>query len=158
MTHFGIICPGYTGPLNTMLPLGQELQQRGHRVTLFGILDAQPKTLTASLEFQAIGAKEFPAGSTAELYAQLGKLRGLAALQYTIELLKLEATVMLRDGPQQMSGAGVEALLVNQGATEGGTVADYLDIPFITVCSAAVLNLDPAVPPCYTFWQYGQAG
>lgn len=88
MTHFGIISPGSTGPLNTMLPLGQELQQRGHRVTLFGILDAQPKTLAAGLEFRAIGSEEFPAGSTAEFFAQLGKLSGLAALQYTINLLK----------------------------------------------------------------------
>ncbi|BAZ18663.1 glycosyl transferase family protein (plasmid) [Calothrix sp. NIES-4071] len=35
MTHFGIITPGAaTGPLNTMLPLGQELIRRGHNVTL----------------------------------------------------------------------------------------------------------------------------
>lgn len=40
MTHFGIISPGAaTGPLNTMLPLVQELQRRGHRVTLFGTPD-----------------------------------------------------------------------------------------------------------------------
>ena len=45
MTHFGLICPASTGHLNTMLPLGKELQRRGHRVTLFGILDAQANTL-----------------------------------------------------------------------------------------------------------------
>lgn len=54
MTHFGIICPGAaTGPLNTMLPLAQELQRRGHRVTLFGTLDTQPKALAAGIEFQS---------------------------------------------------------------------------------------------------------
>ena len=46
MTHFGIITPGAaTGLLNTMLPLGQELIKRGHRVTLFGTLDSQSKVL-----------------------------------------------------------------------------------------------------------------
>jgi UDP:flavonoid glycosyltransferase YjiC (YdhE family) len=49
MTHFGIICPAETGHLNTMLPLGRELQRRGHRVTLIGFLDAQAKTLAAGL-------------------------------------------------------------------------------------------------------------
>lgn len=65
MTHFGIICPGSTGPINTMLPLGQELQRRGHRVTLFGIPDAKSKTLAAGVEFQAVGEEDFPAGATA---------------------------------------------------------------------------------------------
>ena len=55
MTHFGIICPSSTGPLNTMLPLGQELQRRGHRVSVCGILDARPKVLVAGLEFQVVG-------------------------------------------------------------------------------------------------------
>src|SRR4028119_690975 len=87
MTHFGIICPGSTGHLNTMLPLGQELQRRGHRVTLFGILDAQSKTFAAGLEFQAVGNEEFPTGAMAESFAQLGKLSGLAALQYTINMI-----------------------------------------------------------------------
>jgi zeaxanthin glucosyltransferase len=114
MTHFGIICPGSTGHLNTMLPLGQELQRRGHRVTLFGILDTQSKTLAAGLEWRAVGNEEFPAGSMAESFAQLGKLSGLAALQYTINLLKQGAAVMLRDAPASLEASGVEALLVNQ--------------------------------------------
>lgn len=60
MNHYGLICPPSTGHLNTMLPLGKELQRRGHRVTLFGLLDAQTRTLAAGLEFQAIGESEYP--------------------------------------------------------------------------------------------------
>ncbi len=157
MTHFGIISVASTGPLNTMLPLGQELQRRGHRVTLIGILDAQSKTITAGLEFKGVGEKEFPAGAMAESLDQLGKLQGLAALQYTINILKQEATVILRDAPEAMRKLDVEALLVNQGSPEGGTVADFLDIPFITVCSAVILNRDPNVPPFNTHWQYSSA-
>jgi zeaxanthin glucosyltransferase len=154
MTHFGIICPGSTGPINTMLPLAQELQKRGHRVTLFGIMDVKSKTLAAGVEFQAVGEKDFPAGATAESFTKLGQLSGLAALKYTIELLKQLATVMLRDAPDLMKAAGVEALLVNQGSSEGGTIADFLGIPFVTVCSAVVLNREPSIPPFNTIWQY----
>jgi MGT family glycosyltransferase len=157
MTHFGIICPGSTGPLNTMLPLGQELQRRGHRVTLFGIPDTQRKTLAAGVEFQAVGKEEFPTGAMAESFTQLGKLSGLAALRYTIELLKQGAAVTLRDAPALLKAAGVEALLVNQGAVEGGTVADIVNIPFATVCSAVVLNRDPSVPPFNSHWNYSPA-
>ena len=158
MTHFGIITPGAaTGPLNTMLPLGQELQRRGHRVTLFGTLDTQPKALAAGVEFQAIGEKDFPVGSVAESLTKLGQLRGQAALKYTIDLLKQISAVTLQDAPASLKAAGVEALLVNQSSVEGGTIADFLEIPFVTVCSAVVLNRDPGVPPFYTTWKYSPA-
>ncbi|MEA5500836.1 hypothetical protein VB834_02580 [Limnoraphis robusta Tam1] len=154
MTHFGIICPGSTGPLNTMLPLGQELQRRGHRVTLFGLPDTEKKTLTAGVDFQAVGTEEFPVGWAEKSFTELGKLEGLAALRYTIDLLKRGAAVTLRDAPTAMKKAGVEAVLVNQGAVEGGTVADILNLPYVTVCSAVVLNREPSVPPFNTCWNY----
>lgn len=157
MTHFGIICPGSTGPLNTMLPLGQELQKRGHRVTLCGGIDTQSKVQAAGIEFLAVGEKDLPAGWTKKSFAKLGELQGLAAFRYTIELLKNMAAVKLRDAPALLKEAGVEALLVNQGSVEGGTVADILDIPFITVCSAVVVNREPGVPPCCFFWEYNPA-
>lgn len=154
MTHYGILCPGSTGPLNTMLPLGQELQQRGHRVTFCGEIDTQSKVEAAGIEFLAVGEKDFSSGSTAKSFAKLGDMRGLAALRYTVELLKNMAAVKLRDAPELLKEAGVEALLVNQGSIEGGTVADIIDIPFVTVCSAVVLNREPSIPPFNTLWEY----
>ncbi|MEH1967250.1 glycosyltransferase [Nostoc sp.] len=145
MVHFGIICPSSTGHLNTMLPLGQELQQRGHRITLFGLLDAEPKTLVAGLEFWAIGETEFPSGATAKLLAQQGQLSGLAAERYTFNLFMQLAVVMLRDAPASIQAAGVEALLVDQCLLEGGTIADFLAIPFVTICSAMLSNQESNV-------------
>lgn len=140
-----------------MLPLGRELQRRGHRVTLFGIIDAQPKTLAAGLDFWAIAESEYPAGAMAQSYAQLGELNGLAALRYTVSLLKQAAAALLRDAPEALRKAGVEALLVDQISTGGGTVAEFLDIPFVTVCSALVLNQEDGVPPFFTPWSYNPA-
>ncbi len=157
MTHFGLICPASTGHLNTMLPLGKELQSRGHQVTLFSFSDAQPKTLAAGLEFRAIGESQFPSGVTSESLAKLGKLSGLAALKYTVNLLKEGADVMLRDAPPAIKEAGVEALLVDQVTPEGGSVAEFLGLPFITVCSAVVLNREESVPPFITNWGYNRA-
>jgi zeaxanthin glucosyltransferase len=154
MTHFGLICPASTGHLNTMFPLGKELQRRGHRVTLFGIVDVESKTLAAGLEFKRIGESESPQGAMAESLAQLGKLSGREALQYTVNALRNSAAVLLRDAPIAMKQAGVEALLVDQVSPQGGTVADFLGIPFITICSAVVLNRDESVPPHFTNWNY----
>lgn len=154
MTHFGIICPAESGHLNTMLPLGQELQKRGHWVTVIGLLDAQRKTLAAGLKFRAMAEEAFPEGRMTEQFAQLGKLSGLAAFRYAINIFKDETTVMLKKAPQAIEEAGVEALLVDQALVWGGTVAEYLDLPFVSICSAVVLNRDLSVPPFNTPWQY----
>ena len=95
MTHLGLLCPSETGHLNTMLPLGQEMQRRGHRVTFFGIVDAQAKVLAAGLEFRSIGEVEFAAGSSDVLFAELGNLSGLAALKYTLDWIESSAKIFL---------------------------------------------------------------
>jgi MGT family glycosyltransferase len=157
MTHFGIICPTETGHFNTMFPLGGELKRRGHRVTLIGVPDAQPKTLAAGLDFQAIAESECPPGTMAQIFAQLGELSGQAALRYTISVFKDSTAQLLRDAPGAIAQAGVEALLVDQTKSAGGTVAEHLGIPFINVCSALVLNHDDSVPPYFTPWSYSPA-
>jgi MGT family glycosyltransferase len=154
MTHFGLLCPAATGHLNPMTTLGYELQRRGHRVTLFGILDAQPKTLAAGLEFRVIGEEAFPAGASAESFAQLGKLSGFAAFRYTVTLFKQLTAMLLGEAPTAIKNAGIEALLVDQASFGGGTVADFLNLPFISVCCALMLNREPGVPPLNTHWNY----
>jgi zeaxanthin glucosyltransferase len=154
MTHFGIICPAAAGHLNPMTTLGYELKQRGHRVTVLAIADAQPKVLAAGLEFQAIGLSDFPPGSTKELYTELGNLSGFKALQYTIQWIANTAAKYLQDAPEMIEKAGIEALLVDQASSEGGTVAEYLKLPFISIASALMFNREPSIPPFNTSSNY----
>ena len=157
MTHYGLICPASTGHWNTILPLGKELQQRGHRVTLIGVLDAQAKAQAAGLEFRVIGESEFPLGSSTESIAKLGQLNGQEAFKYTIQLFKDITDISLRDIPKVIKDAGIEALLIDQIMSEGRTIADVSGLPFITICSAVVLNREPSVPPFMTNWDYSPA-
>ena len=152
MTHFGIICPTSPGHLNPMMALGRELKRRGHRVTIIQVLDAQAQALAAGLEFQVIGEKELPRGALAQQFAQLGQLSGLAAIRYTVNLIKQGATIVLRDAPRIIKEAGITALLVDQVSAEGAAVAEHLDIPFVTVCNALILNQEPGIPPFVTPW------
>ncbi|AFZ10182.1 glycosyltransferase, MGT family [Oscillatoria nigro-viridis PCC 7112] len=154
MTHFGIICPAANGHLNPMTTLGSELLRRGHRVTVFNLLDAKTTTLASGLEFQALAENEFPAGSMAEGLAQLGKLSGLTAFRYTIKAFTEISAALLTEAPTAIQKAGVEALLVDQVSFEGGTIAEVLNLPFVTVCSALMVNRDHNIPPFCTPWQY----
>lgn len=156
MTHFGIICPAGSH-LNPMTTLGYELQRRGHKVTVVGILDAEKKVYEAGLNFRAIAQSEYPNGTVEQFFSELGKLSGLTALQYTINYLQKSTVTLLQQAPQAVKEAGIEALLVDQVSSAGGTVADYLDIPFISVSAALMINEDVSVPPFNTPWDYNRA-
>jgi zeaxanthin glucosyltransferase len=140
-----------------MTTLGHELQRRGHRVTLFGILDARPQTLAAGLEFWAIGEAEFPAGASAAANTKLGELSGLDAFKQIVTIFQQSTTMILSEAPQAISAAGVEVLLVDQSSFGASTVADFLNLPFITVCCALMLNLEIDIPPFNTTWSYNPA-
>lgn len=154
MTHFGLLCPTASGHLNPMTTLGHELKQRGHQVTLVGTLDAQQKVLAAGLGFYAIGKADFPAGASTDALAKLGQLTGLAAFRYTVDLFKKTASTLLQEAPAAFQNAGVEALLIDQTSFGGSTIAESLDLPFISICCAMMINREPDVPPFNVGWRY----
>jgi zeaxanthin glucosyltransferase len=157
MTHFGIICPSTTGHINSIVPLGQELQRRGHQVTFLLLADAQSQIEATGIDFCGLGAEVMPVGTVAARQVALGKLDGLAAVRYTIDLIKDVAEIVLTEAPQAIEKLGITTLIVDQVSPEGATVAEYLKIPYITFCSALMLNRDPHIPPFMTTWEYNSA-
>src|SRR5262249_42146365 len=49
---------------------------------------------------------------------------------------------------------GVDSLLVDQIEMAGGTVAEHLGLPFVSVAAALPVNTDPSVPPCIFPWPH----
>ncbi len=158
MTHFGIICPATIGHLNPMTTLGWELQRRGHQVTLFSLLDAQSEARSAGLGFRAIGEANYPPGTMAEIFDQQGKLSGVKAIRYTVTWIKDTIATFLQEAPGAIKEAGVEALLVDQISPEGGTIANFLNIPFVSVASALLIYRDLNIPPSFTLSSYSPTG
>jgi zeaxanthin glucosyltransferase len=154
MTHFGIITPPVSGHLHPLSALGRELRDRGHRVTCFQMRDVEEKTRALGIDFWPIGESDHPLGSLPRSLAQLGRLTGVHALRFTIRAVARTSLMVCRDAPAAIRGAGVQALLVDQMEPAGGAVAEYLQLPFITICSALAMNRDPLVPPPFTPWNY----
>ncbi|MBE9211354.1 glycosyltransferase [Plectonema cf. radiosum LEGE 06105] len=157
MTYFGIICPPAIGHLNPMCALGKELKHRGHRVTLFQVPEMENKLKTTGLEFQQIGAAEYEPGEIAKFYKELGENSGISGLKLIIKFFQKEMMMHFRRLPEVLKQAGVEALLVDQTTLSGETVADYLGLPYVTVCNALLINKEDTVPPYFTNWTYNTA-
>jgi MGT family glycosyltransferase len=140
-----------------MTTLGHALRQRGHRVSLIGISDAEERVRAAGLEFVPIGLADYPAGATKQLFNRLGELSGAAAFRTTVAYFKQATAMLLREAPPALRSQGVEALLVDQTSFGGATVAHVLDLPFVSLSCALLLNSEPAVPPVNTGWRYHPA-
>ena len=152
--HYGIITPPVAGHIRPFGALGCELIARGHRVTLLQMEDVRERAFQEGLEFAALGQSDHPPGSLTKSLQQLGALSGLGALRFTIEAVRRTTEMFCRDAPEMARACGIDCLLVDQTEPAGGSVAEYLRIPFVTVCNALALNREPNVPPPFTGWAY----
>ncbi|HUX44508.1 MAG TPA: nucleotide disphospho-sugar-binding domain-containing protein [Terracidiphilus sp.] len=155
MARFGAFCFPGTGHLNPMTALAHSLQIRGHEVVIFGIEDTEARVRAASIEFHQIGAEDFPAGTLKKLDERMARLSGLAALRFTLERVKDSARMVLRDGPEAVRVARIDALLVDE-ADFAGSVADYLGLPWISIALMPPLIPDDRFPPFWFGWAAGQ--
>jgi len=155
MARLGAFCFPGTGHINPMTALARWLEQRGHTVVIFGIADTEARVRAAGVEFQLIGAEDYPAGTLQKLDQPLGELKGLATFRFTVERVKNTARMVLRDGPEAVRRAGVNALLVDE-ADMGGNVAEYLGLPFVSIAFFPPLINGDCIPPFCFGWGGGQ--
>src|SRR5437879_2926410 len=123
MARLGAFCFPGTGHINPMAALARRLQQRGHKVVIFGIADTEARVKAAGIDFQLIGAADYPLGTLPKLDRQLGELNGLATFRFTVERVKNTARMILRDGPDAVRNANLDAMLIDE-ADMSGTVAE----------------------------------
>jgi zeaxanthin glucosyltransferase len=157
MSHIGLITPAYTGHVSPTVTLGRELQCRGHRVSVVSIPDAREPVVRGELEFVAVGGTQFPVGSLEQFTARLGKLVGLRAVRFTFENLAGIAAAQAGELADAVTGAGMDALVVDQFQPIGAAVAQRFDIPFVSACNHMPLNTDIGVPPWMLPWEAGDS-
>src|SRR5215470_1139565 len=154
MRRIGILSfssPGHYYPLTA---LGRRLRSRGHEVVYFQVADLERPIRAAGLQFRQIGRDDFPPGSLRARDEEVGKLKGLAALRCALRGIERKALMLFRDAPAAIRDEGVDCLLVDQIEMAGGTVADHLGLPFVSVAAALPVNLD-ASAPCVTLpWSH----
>lgn len=155
MASFGAFCFPGTGHLNPLTALAHALQRRGHQVTIFGIVDIQADVVAAGIRFHQIGGEDYPAGTLRSLDERLAKLKGIAAFRFTLERIRMTMRMTLRDGPEAVRAANVEALLVDE-AEFAGNVADHLGLPWISIALIPPLLFDDRFPPFWFGWKAGQ--
>jgi hypothetical protein len=129
--------PGHYYPISA---LGRRLQSRGHEVIYFQVADLERPIRAAGLQFCRIGREDFPLGALRARDEELGQLEGLAALRCGLRGIEQKAMMLFRDAPVAIRDAGVDSLIVDQIEMAGGTVAEHLGLPFVSVAAALPIN------------------
>jgi zeaxanthin glucosyltransferase len=155
MARLGAFCFPGTGHINPMAALARRLQQRGHKVVIFGIADTEARVKAAGVDFQLIGTADYPPGTLPKLDRRLGELSGLRTFRFTVERVKNTARMILRDGPEAVRNANLDGMLIDE-ADMGGTVAEHLGLPFVSIAFFPPLIRDDGIPPFCFGWSAGQ--
>jgi MGT family glycosyltransferase len=127
---------------------------RGHEVVYFQVADLERPIRAAGLQFRQIGREDFPPGALRARDEEVGKLTGRVALQCGLLGIERKAMMLFRDAPAAIRDEGVDSLIVDQIEMAGGTVAEYLGLPFVSAAAALPVNLDTSVPPCTLPWSH----
>ncbi len=152
--HIALVCPEMHGHLNPMATLGRELAKRGHRISLVSSPRGKPKADACGFEFLPVGVREHESGELQVGLDKLAKMKGLGALRLTGQLLCDQTAITLRDAPDLLRTAGVEAMVVDQVSPSGNALADVQKLPFVMVCNAMAMHQEPGVPPGVLNWGY----
>lgn len=154
MSRIGFLSLSATGHINPSMALAKAMQQRGHEVIFFNVIDRERTILERGLKFVPYGLAEYPLGSLAEIYEKMGKLKGIEGVQYFIERMLAQAKSVFRDLPELIRHHNIDALVIDQLFPGGATVAHHLGLPYASLANALAVNFEPGVPPPTLPWSY----
>jgi MGT family glycosyltransferase len=151
--HFGVLSFTGTGHLNPFLALSQELKARGHKVTFFEKPKIEGRVRQAGLEFVPVGAN-LATASNAPPNDPSGIRSEIAMLRFNLARVKRDIGQYLQEMPAALSRAGVDALLINEIAFTGPTVAQALRLPYFLISTSVPHHFGWKTSSWFTGYRY----
>lgn len=150
--HFGVLPFTGTGHLNPLIALAQELVRHGHRVTFFERPRIRERVERAGLEFVPV-CSDRPATEKAP-EVRRGIRAELAMLRFNLYRVSRDIEQYLRETPAELQRAGINALLVNEIAVTGPTIAEQMRLPYFLLSTSVPHNCGWDVYPWYAGYRY----
>jgi len=131
--------------------LGRELMSRGHQVTVVGTALSAPLAKRFGLSIYEWTTDHIPNPSGWLMWKLFSEFNA----GWMIDLRKgyyRQAEILLELAPAALRELKVDGVLIDQTFLGGGTVAQHLGLPYVTICTALPWNLDVVAPPLFTHW------
>jgi MGT family glycosyltransferase len=155
--HFGVLSFTGTGHVNSLILLSQQLRDRGHKVTFFEKPKIEDRVRQAGLEFVPIG-RSGSASKDKKAPVDNADLRNeLSALRFNLKRISHDLETYLQEAPPALRNAGVNALLVNEIALTGPTLAQILHLPYFIISTSVPHNFGWSSFPWLAGYKYSKS-
>ncbi|MGA3048837.1 MAG: glycosyltransferase [Terracidiphilus sp.] len=152
--HFGVLSFTGTGHLNAMIQLSQYLRDRGHKVTFFEKQKIEERVRQAGLEFVQIGRRGPALGEKKALLDDSSLRSEISKLRFNLKRIAGDLQTYLQETPPALRKAGVDALLVNEIALTGPTMAEILHLPYFIISTSIPHNFGWGGFPWFSGYKY----
>lgn len=144
MARFLVVVPPLVGHTNPTVPLGQELQRRGHAVAWTGHPEVVPDLLPPGATFIPVAdaaPPEVVAAMAGRLTRSTGGIGGFKTM-WTDFVLPI-ARQMLPSVQSAVRGFGPDVLVVDEHALAGAAAAEVAGLPWATSATSSGDLVDP---------------
>lgn len=138
--HFGVMSFTGTGHLNSFILLSQCLKDRGHKVTFFEKPKIESRVRQAGLDFFPIGMAKSPLKEKSARVNNPGLRSQLSMLRFNLNRITQDLEMYLQETTIALRQTNVDALLVNEIALAGPTVAQIDRLPYFIVSTSVPHN------------------
>jgi UDP:flavonoid glycosyltransferase YjiC (YdhE family) len=151
MAHVAILSPEDAGHLIPLGSLGQELVRRGHRVTVLSTTGAGVLAGQMGLPWRELSVEGIPFRLNIPMWLAFQTVQwGWKAAMRASFVRGAEA--VLERAPRLLEELSPDVFVIDEIRSAGGTVAEHLGLPFVTVSSALMWHEEPLLPPPFTGW------
>ena len=138
--HFGVLSFTGTGHVNPLIALSQELKARGHKVTFFEKPKIAGRVRHAGLDFVPLSGDTYLPKPTPPRTANRGTWSDISTLRFNLNRVASDIEMFLRTAPLVLCRSGVDALIINEVALTGPTIAELLRLPYFIISTSVPHN------------------
>ncbi len=138
--HFGVMSFTGTGHLNSMILLSQHLKDRGHKITFLEKPKIESRVRQAGLDFSPIGVDKSLSKEKNARASVSGMRSQLSTLRFNLKRVTQDIEMYLHETITALRQTKVDALLVNEIALTGPTVAQIARIPYFIISTSVPHN------------------
>lgn len=139
--RFGVLSFTGMGHVNPLVALAQELKARGHAVAFFDKSKIADYVRHAGLDFISVGGEQCFPKTSRMMATGAGVWSDVATIRANLKRAIGEIETYLQNLPPLLIRSGVEALIIDEVALTGPTVAELLHLPYFVVSTSVPHNL-----------------
>ena len=152
--HFGVLSITGTGHVNPLISLSRELKNRGHRLTFFEKPKIAQRVRDAGLNFCPIEINTFSDREKKRVENDPGLLSAISTLRFNLRRITHDVEGYLEQMPSVLMQTGVDALIVDEIALAGPTLAELLRLPYFLISTSIPHNFSWKAFPWYSGYKH----